>query len=166
MYAASLLRQHELKFQISNEYDNFTIFLSLCRGSCNDNNSTIKSLFKTIAEIRNFAMFKTTYLYRLEFQKNLSVSVFSKFLMEILRKEHMNKLHFITYCTKIICKHSFKTASNLSTSWEANFIKLILDTSAWLYGYFEIFALITYIFRGIWKWYLVLNVNSYGNTNA
>ena len=48
------------KTTYSNEYDNFTIFSSLCRGSCYDNNSTIKSLFKTIAEIRNFAMFKTT----------------------------------------------------------------------------------------------------------
>ena len=38
----------------------------MCRGSCYNNNSTEKSLFKTIAEIKNFAILETIQNIRMQ----------------------------------------------------------------------------------------------------
>ena len=66
---APLLGKYEFKTfsnEKSNLSDDFTKILQMCRGSCYNNNSTEKSLFKTIAEIKNFAILETIQNIRMQ----------------------------------------------------------------------------------------------------
>ena len=66
-----VLGKHEFKTfsnEKSNQSDDFTKILQMCRGSCY-NNSTEKSLFKTIAEIKIFALLETIQNIRMQIEQ-------------------------------------------------------------------------------------------------